>query len=528
MIKLDKLNPFGKMCLSMGMIPSSYAESLTYEEQLIWFCNFLEKQVIPAINKEGEAIEELQNLYTELKNYVDEYFENLDVQEEINNKLDDMAESGQLTDIIAQYLGLAGVLAFNTISDMSDALNIAEGSICYTLGQSSYNDGKGAFYKVRTITSGDTVDGFNIVALDVSDTLIAERMPNYYINTINNTINTINNSLSLINNKKYIFIGDSYLVGYTPDGIIENWGTKLVNILGLNSNQYIINGYGGSGFVRTDTKTFTQMINELTSDNEVTDIVVCGGYNDIGASENTLLEFMTTFKTACNTKFPNAKIHVGHIGWTTNPSNIFSLCLNVGNYKKLSAKLGFNYLSNVEYILKDYFSMFTSDKIHPNNTGQEALAYNIASALIGGSANVQYDFKNITITPTSDYEVQQNGNFASSVKNELTTIYCESPIVIGKTTAIDMSCSNIAYEIGDISNGYVLGTTYGTVKIPVTCVMGIYGGFDKVNGTLIINNGKLYLSLYDVNSSGDNFKTLIGVYLIQIMCSTTTIDSLMC
>ena len=39
MIKLDKLNPFGRMCVSMGMIPSSYKESLSYEEQLLWFVN---------------------------------------------------------------------------------------------------------------------------------------------------------------------------------------------------------------------------------------------------------------------------------------------------------------------------------------------------------------------------------------------------------------------------------------------------------------------------------------------------------
>ena len=122
---------------------------------------------------------ELIDAFNNLKSYIDNYFEELDIQEEINNKLDDMAESGQLTDIIAQYLQLAGVLAYNNISDMSDALNIVEGSICYTLGQTEYNDGKGAFYKIRTITSGDVVDGFNIVALDVSDTLIAERMPNY-------------------------------------------------------------------------------------------------------------------------------------------------------------------------------------------------------------------------------------------------------------------------------------------------------------------------------------------------------------
>ena len=104
MIKIDKLNPFGRLCITLGMLPTSYKESLTYEEQLLWMLNYIEKTLIPTINNNGEAVEELQALYLELKSYVDSYFENLDVQQEINNKLDAMAESGELTNILAIYL----------------------------------------------------------------------------------------------------------------------------------------------------------------------------------------------------------------------------------------------------------------------------------------------------------------------------------------------------------------------------------------------------------------------------------------
>ena len=153
MIKIDKLNPFGRLCVTLGMLPSSYKESLTYEEQLLWMLNYIEKTLIPTINNNAQAVEELQALYLELKSYVDSYFENLNVQQEINNKLDQMAESGQLTDIIAQYLGLAGILAYNTKNDMKNATNLTNGSICKTLGDDVYNDGKGNFYKIRTAKS---------------------------------------------------------------------------------------------------------------------------------------------------------------------------------------------------------------------------------------------------------------------------------------------------------------------------------------------------------------------------------------
>ena len=46
----------------------------------------------------------MYNAFTELQTYINDYFNNLDVQEEINNKLDEMAESGELTQLIKDYV----------------------------------------------------------------------------------------------------------------------------------------------------------------------------------------------------------------------------------------------------------------------------------------------------------------------------------------------------------------------------------------------------------------------------------------
>ena len=173
LIHVNTLPPFKRMCMTIGELPTSYLESMTYYETLVWLLNYLEKTIIPTINNNGEAVIELQEKYIELKNYVDNYFDNLDVQEEINNKLDDMAEAGELTDIIAQYLGLAGVLAFDTVSDMKTAENLVNGSITKTLGYYSVNDGGNASYKIRTITNDDIVDEMFIIALH-DNSLIAE------------------------------------------------------------------------------------------------------------------------------------------------------------------------------------------------------------------------------------------------------------------------------------------------------------------------------------------------------------------
>ena len=180
LIHINTLPPFKRMCVSIGALPTSFMESMTYYEALEWLYKYLADTIIPTVNNTGEAVTELQAAFITLKGYVDNYFENLDVQEEINNKLDEMAESGELTDIIAQYLGLAGVLAFNTVADMKSATNLVNGSTAKTLGYHTINDNGGANYKIRTITNDDVVDEGSIIALH-DNTLVAELIPTDYV-----------------------------------------------------------------------------------------------------------------------------------------------------------------------------------------------------------------------------------------------------------------------------------------------------------------------------------------------------------
>lgn len=56
-----------------------------------------------AINDIGENEERVVEAYNHLEAYVNNYFNNLNVQDEINNKLDEMASDGTLTTIIGSY-----------------------------------------------------------------------------------------------------------------------------------------------------------------------------------------------------------------------------------------------------------------------------------------------------------------------------------------------------------------------------------------------------------------------------------------
>lgn len=102
---LDR-SPFKHMVATIGNLPTSFVDSMSYYECIAWLVKYLETEVIPTVNNNAGAVAELQAAYIQLKEFVDNYFENLDVQEEINNKLDAMAESGTLAELINDYLSL--------------------------------------------------------------------------------------------------------------------------------------------------------------------------------------------------------------------------------------------------------------------------------------------------------------------------------------------------------------------------------------------------------------------------------------
>lgn len=128
----------------------------------------------------NDTVEEYIEKFTELKDFVDDYFDNLDVQEEINNKLDEMASDGTLADIISLYLQSNATMTYNTVADLKLAENLVNGSFVKTLGYRSVNDGGYATYKVRTITNDDVVDEAKIIELN-DDTLIAELIFDKYV-----------------------------------------------------------------------------------------------------------------------------------------------------------------------------------------------------------------------------------------------------------------------------------------------------------------------------------------------------------
>ena len=94
-----------------------------------------------------ETVEEYITKFNELHDYVHDYFDNLDVQDEINHKLDEMAEDGTLKSLVLDNLPVN--YNYKTFTEFyADTPNHQAGNIVNTLGYASANDKKGATYLI--------------------------------------------------------------------------------------------------------------------------------------------------------------------------------------------------------------------------------------------------------------------------------------------------------------------------------------------------------------------------------------------
>lgn len=281
-------------------------------------------KIIDSQNLVGSEMEKFSQAFIELKSYVDNYFKNLDVQDEINNKLNEMAETGELQTIIDNFLKMKSVLHFENVNDMCNSQNLVEGSICQTMGFYNAGDQGGAFY---TIINKNNISPDNIFTFSINNTnLIAKLFP------LNNTVsinqaggkgddNFDNGTIlnTLINSDYNIFINEGIYITSADINCTKN---KIIN--GIDKNLSIIKAIANypAG-------------NEILGFNGLTNLVV----KNIGISGNSEVNIrgdeyngkdgihLLDIVDSSNVEINNVKlfdnIYAGiRIGGTTNISNI--------------------------------------------------------------------------------------------------------------------------------------------------------------------------------------------------------------
>ena len=147
------------------VLPLVYDDSLSYYELLCKVVDYLNR-TMHDVNEVIDQVDALDDAFVALQEYVNDYFADLNVQEQINNKLDEMAEDGTLDELLLPYFNQYVEQADAELEVFKEAIeqeinkiydNVAEmladdtltsGKVCKTLGYYEAGDEGGAYYKI--------------------------------------------------------------------------------------------------------------------------------------------------------------------------------------------------------------------------------------------------------------------------------------------------------------------------------------------------------------------------------------------
>lgn len=224
-------------------------DAITNYELLCKVVEYLNK-VIANENNQNEAIAELATSFTELKNYVD----NLDLQDEVNNKIDEMVESGEFQEILFEKWYVT-VEQFKEESDTDDtnAFNLAIAT------------GKPIYLSNNTYTVSDTLtinESTKIIGKDRVKSIINFTNDNKYL------FEFLTPVLSQYNSKKTNIILSNFTVNtkyflHLNDETLEdnNWKYQA-SLLNININNLTL--YGKYNTI-TDNYKLTNTISDFST-----------------------------------------------------------------------------------------------------------------------------------------------------------------------------------------------------------------------------------------------------------------------
>ena len=304
------LQPFRFWC--QKVLPLVYDDSLSYYELLCKVVDYLNKTMEDVETLHGD-VTNLHQAYVGLQGYVNNYFSTLDVQEEINNKLDEMAENGELNKLIAPLLP-------DLISDwLSKNITTTTPPIDKTLSIS------GAGADAKTVGERLLKNGF-------SYGYQYEKMRNYR-GTFDNTVYNVNGSC-IMNGENY----SKATLGTTVS--LVGFGYTLFNEISLPKNDTYTVYYllDLRNTVKQGNMSFSLWLSDSTM-NWTDEHVVYGGKIKANFGELNILS-STIKKGSSNLDVSNVILRVDNI--SSVPENMdfsFILFTNDFVYNLVSNKL---------------------------------------------------------------------------------------------------------------------------------------------------------------------------------------------
>lgn len=264
-----------------------------------WFLNEFNK-VIAQWKAMQKNFDNLQDAFNDLKSYVQNYFKNLDVQEEINNKLDDLVNSGKFDTILDNYFKKK-CNTYKTAINMINDVSLTSDCFCITQGYYTQGDACGAMYYITDSPDSD------ILCVKLQNNLYARLcFNNYTINICSLGVRSTDDIGALIN--KLLTIK-----AYKWHTIYLPYGTYTLNtpIISDNVTNFKILGDYGSTVVNTTSDAIRLY---GASYSEIENIIFNGNGENVGWSlsdqHHDTQQDRSSFTKITNCTFSNFKVSI--------------------------------------------------------------------------------------------------------------------------------------------------------------------------------------------------------------------------
>lgn len=497
-----------------------------------WFLNEFNK-VLEQWKAMQKNFDSLQDAFNDLKSYVQDYFKNLDVQDEINKKLDQMSKDGTLNILLQMHART--VLPSNDISGNTDTKNIQK--MINEFGYVELFSGIYYINKPIKLKSGNTIIGSgneNTIIECSSDfcTLLENSsadkliLKNFRVNDTTGEhigLDFIGTTTEPYTGMRYSFIENIHLFGFNTCVRIRGaWCTKF-NHCRFESNNICINQ---SGTCNNIEYTECQFYGE---ENVSTGVKITGD----GGSENYGIYFNNCdFEKhkygfnlyACVGVYIN-NLYVEKIDTVINADNSINLVLNGGTLNSVNRVANVAKSQKISLYNVTTFSMLNA-YVKYNKSEESCLVYisndvpvyieNITVAnLKGGNvflkntdAETNYDYNGdyyIENLSTSNFNGRYSNSKGTLIKSDgikrrdsVKLIGCNIELISGATidnnTEVHIVNENGtilyrfyvnagSYESGHIFIGEVLCSTYDLISRDIN----ISASFSSPTGNTDIN-----------------------------------------
>lgn len=345
-------------------------------------------------------------------------------------------------------------------------------------------------------------------------------------NQINNEHNQI---IGNMQSRKFVLIGDSYADNYTIEGVdYVGWIDKLISQQNLTSDNVSPNHIyrsSGTGFwAPSGTMAWKAWLDSKAVDNDVTDVVFCGGDNDIAGAlvSYDLRDAIIATIASAKAKFPNARIWCGLIAWDLSSGVTENFIAMRNTYYQVLPIQGVRMLNGVEYCLMDLVAMRMPS--HPNNIGTTILAGAIANALCGGANHCYVRPK--TLNKVLQPKCTAIGDLKYSICDNLLTIVSDPTKNYFDIALTDVSAmtadGSTAIALATVDNLPFANTSSNSFTIYCgSCVIKTTGGWGNGSCRLLYWNGYLEITL--MIAGANNYSAIIPTE-VRIPAFNTIID----